>query len=246
MIINALKEAGRYEEVTAILKDIIMSNAADYPVDLFIDKNGEPKTRISGSSLRLEASRLLNIINGEEVIKPGDITIHDIENLHNYVKTETEIWLHNYANLISHRRNPTDDDSMVSMDEIRNWQILNNLIYCLDIEDDEDYDVNTSWKVSKGWWKLEEDEEKQEESNPFNDTNKKEPLVLISQKELNDRILKCITSDEINKFVDNSIFSDNTMTRQAITFGMCIASMLSSGCHLYSYEQRRETRYDNR
>ena len=83
MIINALKEAGRYEEVTAILKDIIMSNGSDYPVDVFIDKNGEPKTRINGSSLRLEASRLLNIINGKEIIKQGDITIRDIENLNN-------------------------------------------------------------------------------------------------------------------------------------------------------------------
>ena len=244
MIINALKEAGRYEEVTAILKDIIMSNGSDYPVDVFIDKNGEPKTRINGSSLRLEASRLLNIINGKEIIKPGDITIRDIENLHNYVKTETDMWLHNYANLISHRRTPTDD-SIISMDEIRNWQILNNLIYCMYIEDDEDYDVNTSWKVSKGWWKLEEEPE-QKESNPSIDKGKEEPLVLISQKELHNRILKCITSDEINKFVDNSVYSDNAMARQAITFGMCIASMLSSDCQTYLFKQKKEDRYDNR
>lgn len=59
---------------------------------------------------------------------------------------------------------------------------------------------------------------------------KEDILVLIDSKEYHKRIMDCITSEELDKFINCTVFADKPECRQAMIHGMCIASMLTSDC----------------
>ena len=42
------------------------------------------------------------------------------------------------------------------------------------------------------------------------------------------RVLDCISSKEIDKYLESSVYAGKDECRQAMIFGMCIASMLTS------------------
>lgn len=64
-------------------------------------------------------------------------------------------------------------------------------------------------------------------------------LILIDTKEFQQRLIDCITSEEIDKFFKNTIFADDKRCKQAMIHGMCVASMMTSCCEpiLIKYNQ---------
>ena len=54
---------------------------------------------------------------------------------------------------------------------------------------------------------------------------------LINATEFQEKILDYISSDELNKMVNNTIFSDDQKCRSAIIHGMITASMMISKCN---------------
>lgn len=61
-------------------------------------------------------------------------------------------------------------------------------------------------------------------------TNKESYRVLIDLKELQQKVLDYIESEEIDKMIRSTIFDGKPECRSAIIHGMCIASMLASYC----------------
>lgn len=55
-------------------------------------------------------------------------------------------------------------------------------------------------------------------------------LILIDTKEFQQRVIDCITSEEIDKFFKNTIFANDEKCKQAMIHGMCVASMMTSYC----------------
>ena len=54
----------------------------------------------------------------------------------------------------------------------------------------------------------------------------------IEYRRIPKRILKCISSGEIDKYFDCTIFKDKPECKQAMIHGMCIVSMLTSDCNI--------------
>ena len=63
----------------------------------------------------------------------------------------------------------------------------------------------------------------------FNFSNK----ILIDSTEFQQKVLDYISSCEIDKMIDATVFKDNQECKQAIIHGMIIASMLTNRCTLY-------------
>jgi hypothetical protein len=60
--------------------------------------------------------------------------------------------------------------------------------------------------------------------------------ILVYSSELQHKILDCITSDEIDKFFNATIFassSESQACKQAMIHGMVIAGMMTSRCELF-------------
>lgn len=58
--------------------------------------------------------------------------------------------------------------------------------------------------------------------------------LLIDISEYQQKVLDCISSEEIDKFFDSTIFADipeSSMCKQAMIHGMVIASMMTSQCN---------------
>ena len=54
--------------------------------------------------------------------------------------------------------------------------------------------------------------------------------LLIDSSEFQKRVMKCITTEEVDKFFSHTVFADDPKCRQAMIHGMCIAAMLTSDC----------------
>ena len=63
----------------------------------------------------------------------------------------------------------------------------------------------------------------------FNFSNK----ILIDSTEFQQKVLDYISSCEIDKMINATVFKDNQECKQAIIYGMVIASMLTSKCKFY-------------
>lgn len=57
--------------------------------------------------------------------------------------------------------------------------------------------------------------------------------ILIDSTEFQQKVLDYISSCEIDKMIDTTVFKDNQEYKQAIIYGMVIASMLTSRCTFY-------------
>ena len=55
-------------------------------------------------------------------------------------------------------------------------------------------------------------------------------ISLVNSSDYQNRVLKCITSDELDKYFNCTVFSDKPECRQAMIHGMAIAAMLISDC----------------
>lgn len=65
--------------------------------------------------------------------------------------------------------------------------------------------------------------------------------LLIDISEHQQKVLDCISSEEIDKFFDSTIFADipeSSMCKQAMIHGMVIASMMTSQCNHVIVEER--------
>lgn len=139
---SALEKSNRYDDIIGILDEITKKNDASYPVNTFMDANGEARIRVDGNRVRNEAAELLKLINSDEF----DENNIKFPNLMEYVRTQSDTLLHNYAIQISHRIEPDID-----MDIIRCWVILDNILICLNsgyLLDD--------WAIPSGWGKIDE------------------------------------------------------------------------------------------
>ena len=56
--------------------------------------------------------------------------------------------------------------------------------------------------------------------------------IVVDIKDFQEKVLDYISSDKIDKFLDNTIYADNKECRSAMIYGMSIASMLTSLCEL--------------
>lgn len=125
MIKSMLEKANRYDDVTKILFDIILSDDQQFPVNPFVNNDKELICNINGNLVREEALRLLRLIANDKV-DPSQIYIYP--NLSHYISTKLNTLLHNYAVSVSLRNEPKEN-----METIRILCILENLIYSLDI-----------------------------------------------------------------------------------------------------------------
>lgn len=55
--------------------------------------------------------------------------------------------------------------------------------------------------------------------------------VLIDNTEFQSKVLDYISSGELDKMIDHTVFKDDLHCRAAIIHGMCIAAMLTSHCN---------------
>ena len=66
--------------------------------------------------------------------------------------------------------------------------------------------------------------------------------VLIDSTELQKEVLEYIASEEFNKMVDSTVFTDNNQCKMAIIHGMAIASMLTCRCESFCINFKEEGR----
>ena len=66
------------------------------------------------------------------------------------------------------------------------------------------------------------------ESNAEENLN--ECMILINQVDFQKKILDCITSEEIDKYFYSAQFKNDSQCRQAMIYGMTIASLLINQC----------------
>ena len=79
------------------------------------------------------------------------------------------------------------------------------------------YDIDPN-KIQVDWTKAE------------TSTSKETYKVLIDSKELQQKVLDYINSEEIDKMIRSTIFDGKPECKSAIIHGMCVASMLTSYC----------------
>lgn len=136
-MVKTLKDAGRYEEVINILKRIISDSSLNgtVPVDAFVDNDNRTVWRIDGKLIKEEAVAFLQLLENNCSIADPDEYFY----LNRYVQTKHNMLLHNYATLISHRKNP---EAKYSIEVIRNWLCLG---FLLDNLGDEDKYIPMGW-----------------------------------------------------------------------------------------------------
>lgn len=62
----------------------------------------------------------------------------------------------------------------------------------------------------------------------------KDVMVLINSNEFQHELLNLINSEELDKFIDNSLYKDNKDAKGAIMFGLSLAGMLTCRCRQYA------------
>lgn len=58
-------------------------------------------------------------------------------------------------------------------------------------------------------------------------------VIYIDVKEFQAKILEFISSDEVDKFFNCTMFADKPECRQAMIHGMCIASIMTCKCEQF-------------
>ena len=151
IIREVLEEAGRYYGCFNIIHNIIndLNKDINYPCP-HKDNDGKRKERIKGKLLIDEASKLLTLIQSNQEV---DRTKYDFDNLRSYISFQANIMLHNYAIDISHHNTPC-----TSMETIRDFLVLENLLDCWCISDDKFF-----WTIPETWKKNTDLCEKKEE-----------------------------------------------------------------------------------
>lgn len=68
--------------------------------------------------------------------------------------------------------------------------------------------------------------------------------IFIDKYEFQSKILDLISSEELNKYIDNSVYKDNKDAKGAVTYGMALASMQTCRCQQYLVEKEPEKSED--
>lgn len=144
---ESIIKAGRLNDIRNILCDIISeTDRSSYPVDAFVDTDGQTKWRVDGESVRLEAREVLFQLLETNEIKGR------FDDLHQYLLSWVNMELHNYSIAISHRHDPSDGYTpTVDMEKIRSLLIIENCLCCLNLDPEE----SGEWSIPNGWKKLE-------------------------------------------------------------------------------------------
>lgn len=142
-IITKLTNAKRYYEVLRILRKIDSIEDSSLPVDPYGDDDGKINYRIDVSVLKDDASRLLYCLEHPIYTQYCPKSENAIV-LSRYVRTHNDMFLHNYANAISHNSEPD-----VDIDIVRPWLILENLIWYLFNDSEMEWYVPEGWKSKK-------------------------------------------------------------------------------------------------
>lgn len=66
--------------------------------------------------------------------------------------------------------------------------------------------------------------------------------ILIDKEEFQQRITDCITSDELDKFFNCTVFADKSECRGAMMHGMIIAAMLTTDCERIFIKEELESK----
>ena len=133
---NTLKVAGRFADVTSLLSNIVNNvPAALVQVDPYVTGHNYMQCWVDGQDVRREANLLFKrICDGDayHVLK-----YENYENLFQYVRSHTNMLLHNYAVQVSYGVHEDIDD------EIRVWCILENLLCNISFD---------TWDIPIAWW----------------------------------------------------------------------------------------------
>lgn len=145
-IIEELADSGRYFEIIKILEKIVDTTSATFPVECYSGEQGKAKFCVSGNELRLDARKLLDILNPKNFFIELYEEVDSFDTIIRYLRTRNDVFLHNFANTISHGEVPNS-----SIEDIRASLVLENLVSSIwgDFE---------TWTVPKGWRKEAKDE----------------------------------------------------------------------------------------
>lgn len=113
-VINELRSSGWFNDVVNIFTNAAKLESAIYPIAYF----GGYK-HIKGSNIRSDANIVLSFIIGDLDI----VTNNDVEFIGDWVKSNLDCKLHNYANSLSYGVDPVE-----TIEEIQLWQICNSLL----------------------------------------------------------------------------------------------------------------------
>lgn len=69
--------------------------------------------------------------------------------------------------------------------------------------------------------------------------------ILIDKTEFQQKILDCISSEELDKMINNTTFKDNPEYKIAIIQGMTFASMLTSQCKSFYIKENEEDKVED-
>lgn len=141
-----LQKANRYDQIKQILTGLANDTEGNYPVKTFVNKNGETKWRVDGKAVQNEAKKVLQIIDSKTFEQT------DVENLLANITTSTDMYLHNYAVYLSHRKTPT-----ITMDTARTYEVLEHLLNHIHKKSYYD-EIESTYTVPEGWYKLPSDE----------------------------------------------------------------------------------------
>lgn len=144
--IETLKEAGRYEQVMETLLLIACNNNTYLPVRPYFQK-GEAISRVLTSDLRAGIRYLLKKIKSNTRVAPGDEGGFSLLSpLEQYISSEADIKMHNYANMCSHKKVALESD----LEEIRVYSIIHSIIcYMENPEWDDIWEIPEGWKAYK-------------------------------------------------------------------------------------------------
>lgn len=145
-----LKEANRYDDVIEILDNIITTTnrMTTCPVNPY-SRDGFISYKVNGKDVSEEAEKFLQLIKGDTT---EGLNEKSFMNLGLYIKTNSDIQLHNFAVLASHRILRPDSEVVTELDTIRKWEILDNMLDNFKL-----YNFLDDYKIPDGWRKMESD-----------------------------------------------------------------------------------------
>ena len=121
---ETLNKANRYSDLIDLLDTIIKSNESSFTLHIpYVDANQKAYWSISSNKVREQAKQLKDLINNGS----NGQSENGFTELIAYVRSTTDTYMHNYAvyamyNLI--------DDMNASIDIMKVWSILENMLSC--------------------------------------------------------------------------------------------------------------------
>ena len=146
---NEIMKAGRLEEVVQFISKIYLINDYDLPVTFNIHRR--KIERLATENIVKGATLYLSVIyTPEEKLDLSEAELDSLNCLQVYVNSELEMWLHNYATMCAHRKEPDESE----LEHIRVLYIIDNSLSYLTMELYKD-EMFSEFDVPEGWKKKE-------------------------------------------------------------------------------------------